>query len=370
MANAPGPRHGGEIYSLARKLRTSHEKLLDFSSNTNIFAYSLTHSLVSQTPYPFLHYPDTSAAELVDAISRHEGLEPDRILPGNGAAELIWLFLRALEPRKVLCIGPVFSEYIIACDALGIAYDILTPPTENDFCFTPENLQNLWESEADLVILCTPNNPAGITYPNMDAVLNMLRSPRVLIDNSYREFLFSDPVSYAENSYQRYQQCIRPGVSLFTLHSFTKFFCCPGIRLGYLMGDRNQIARVENLRPSWTISPFAQQMGGIFLTRLEEYQATLPPLRQAVEACGRELRRLECIHPDKVFEGVSFLCCGLTSRFNAPGMTKALAARRLLVRDCDSIPGMPRNFIRIQACPEEDFSTLLEAFDDIMADRD
>lgn len=370
MANASGPRHGGEIYSLARKLRTSHDKLLDFSGNTNIFAHSLTQALVSQTPYPFLHYPDTSAAELVDAISRHEGLEPDKILPGNGATELIWLFLRALEPRKVLCIGPAFSEYIIACDALGIACDVLTPPLENDFDFTPQTLQSLWDSEADLVILCSPNSPAGITYPNMDAVLNMLRAPRVLIDNSYREFLLDDPATHAFNSYPGYQQCIRPGVSLFTLHSFTQFFCSPGIRLGYLMGDRNQIARIENLRPSWTISPFAQQMGCAFLAHLEDYQATLPTLRLAVEACGRELRRLECINPDRVFEGVSFLCCGLSPRFNAPGIARALAARRLLVRDCDSIPGMPSGFIRIQARPEEDFSILLEAFDAIMADRD
>lgn len=367
MAPFSGHSHGGEVYALARRLRTSPDKLLDFSSNANIFAYGLTESLIRSTPYPFVHYPDSSAAALRDAIAEHEQMEADRILVGNGGAELIWLALRALAPRKVLCVGPIFSEYVKACHTFEIPCDILTPPTQNDFIPTTENLEALWETDADLVILCTPNNPAAVTYGNIHNILNMLRAPRVLVDLSYREFLYGMDDYYA-NHLRSYHATARPGVSLFTLHSFTKFFCCPGIRLGYLMGDRTQIARIAALQPSWTVNPFAQVMGELFLRHIDGYRETLPALYNAVAHMGRELRRLECMNPDRILEGPGFLCCELSSRLDSAAVCRTLLKRRCIVRDCGTIPGMPRGFIRLQARPEQDFARLLGVLETLPPD--
>lgn len=364
MAPCTEYSHGGEVYALARRMRTTPDKFLDFSCNANMFAYALTERLVRAFPYPFVHYPDTQAGDLVEAIAEHESVEPERILPGNGGTELIWLAMQALAPRKVLFIGPIFSEYVSACHAYETAYEIITPPAENDFACTVENLETVWETDADLVVLCTPNNPAAVTYDNIRSVLHVLRAPRLLIDNSYREFLYGAG-AYEANCLRAYQSLARPGVSLFTLHSFTKFFCCPGIRLGYLMGDRTQIARVASLRPSWTISPFAQHMGRLFLEHIDAYRETLPALFRAVSAMGREMRRLPCINPERVFEGPGFLCCGLASRYNASGVCKALLNRRLIVRNCDTIPGMPAGYIRIQARPEADAAALLSALETV-----
>jgi threonine-phosphate decarboxylase len=66
--------------------------------------------------------------------------------------------------------------------------------------------------------------------------------------------------------------------------------------------------------------------------------------------------------PERIFEGPGFLCCGLALRHNAPGVCKALLLnRRLIVRNCDTIPGMPPGYIRVQARPEEDAASLLSA---------
>lgn len=350
--------HGGEVYALARSLRIDPEKLTDFSSNANIFAYDLTEALVRSTPYPFLHYPDTRAAALVEALAAHEEVEEERILPGNGGAELIWLAMQALAPQKVLFVGPIFSEYVAACNALNIPYEILATSPEHDFSCTPQDLQRLWETNADLVVLCTPNNPAAVTYGNIHPLLHMLRAPRVLIDNSYREFLFGSD-EYAANHITAYAASARPGVSILTLHSMTKFFCCPGIRLGYLMGERTLLARLAARRPSWTVSPFAQVMGQAFLAHVDAYRERLAPLYAAVRHMGRELQQLACINPEAVFEGPGFLCCGLAARLDAGKVCTALLKRRLVVRNCDTIPGMPRGFIRLQARPEQDVAELL-----------
>lgn len=356
--------HGGEVYALARRLRTSPDNFLDFSGNANVFAEPVTAGLVRKTPYPFLHYPDRDAGDLIDAIATHEQVKADRILAGNGAAELIWLTLQALAPRKVLFLGPVFTEYVRACHAHDIPYSIMTPPADQDFSPGPADMEALWESDADLIILCTPNSPAGVTYPNIHPMLTMLRAPRVLIDNSYREFLYGTDDYYA-NHLRAYHEILRPGVSLFTLHSFSNFFCCPGIRLGYLMGDRTQIARIKALQPSWMVSPFAQAMGRRFLEHIDSYRETIVPLFAAVAHMGRELRRLGCINPERVFEGPGFLCCGLDSRFSSGKIARALLKRRFIVRDCDGIPDMPSGYIRIQARPGPDAARLLDALENI-----
>ena len=364
MSPSSKHRHGGEVYSLARNLRIDPENLLDFSSNANIFAYDITEALVRATPYPFLHYPDTQAAELVHALAEHEHIAPDRILPGNGAAELIWLAMQSLAPRKILFIGPVFSEYVSACEAFSIAYDILTPLAENDFTCTMDDMAKLWETTADLVVMCIPNNPAAVTYENIHTMLHMLRAPRVLIDNSYREFLYGTD-EYEANHLHAYTASARPGVSIFTLHSLTKFFCCPGIRLGYIMGDRSHLARFAALRPSWTISPYAQVMGQTVLANIDLYRERLAPLRAAVTHMGRELRRLSCTNPDRIFEGPGFLCCGLRPQYDTAAVFKRLLQHRIVVRNCDTIPGMPRGFIRVQARPDQDSAQLLEVLDSL-----
>lgn len=354
--------HGGEVYALARRLHTSADKLLDFSSNANIFAYGLTEQLVRQTPYPFVHYPDSDAEALTEALAQHELVDPERILIGNGGAELIWPALRALAPRKIFFIGPVFSEYILACKSMGIVYDILTPSAEHEFSCLDDTMQALWESDADLVVLVTPNNPAAVTYANIHSMLHMIRAPRLLIDNSYREFLYGTD-DYPANHYRSYLESLRPGVSLFTLHSFTKFFCCPGIRLGYMLGERPHLQRIAALRPSWTVNPFAQEMGERFLGSIDRYRETLVPLHAAVAHMGRELRRLPLMNPDNVFEGPGFLCCGLTPRFNAERVCSSLLKHRIIVRNCDTIPGMPSGYIRVQARPDQDSARLLEALE-------
>ena len=358
-----GP-HGGEIYAFARKLGTDPDYILDCSSNPNIFARPLTAALVAETPYPFEHYPDSACTELREALARHEHMQAADILPGHGAAELIRLFLQVAAPQRVVFLGPVFSEYVAACRVLNIPYDIVTPAAANDFEPGPADLRKLAESTADLAILCCPNNPGAVAYADLSAIINGLSAPRIFLDLSYREFLYNSPV-YTASAYNQLLQVLRPGTSLFTLHSFTKFFCCPGIRLGYLLGDRRLLERMDTLRAPWTIDPFAQLMGRQFLDRIDDYRATLPELFAAVRHLGRELRLLGIFDPDLVLEGPGFVTARLLPAFSAEGVYAALQKRRILVRCCDPIPGMPPGFLRIQARPDADMARLLEKLGEI-----
>lgn len=351
--------HGGEVYKAAALAGVQPSELLDFSSNTNIFARELTRKVMESAPEAWLHYPEADCAALKKAVARHEGVEADCVAPGNGSAELIWRFLELTAPRSILFIGPVFSEYVRAAETLGINYGIVTPPAEQEFAVGEAELKKIWESQAELAVICTPNNPGGITYENIGAIFASLRAPRILVDLSYREFLAGTPL-YAPNHWLAYSRMRSPGVNVFCLHSFTKFFCCPGLRLGYLLGEARHIRALNARLPSWSIGGPAQEAALRFLDELEAYRATLAPMRAARHELGAELRRLEIFQPDLVLEGPNFFCCGL-AKGSPAALQNFLLQHRVLLRDCDNIPGMPPGFVRIQVRSPEDNARLLFA---------
>ena len=338
------------------------EKTIDYSGSIHAFAAPVTDRLVRATPYPYAQYPDSRCLELREAIASHEGVDAEHILAGNGRAELIWLAMQALAPRRVLFIGPVFAEYARACEALDIAYDIATPPAEQDFACGPTELRRIWDCNADLAVLCTPNNPAGVTYPNIQEMFGLLRVPRVLVDGTYREFLWETP-EYAQNNWNAYAAMTQQGVAVFTLNAFSSFFACPGLPLGYLTGDPSHLRRMMRARPPLAVSPFAQLMGVAFMQHIEAYRESLAPLRQAGLETARSLRRLFCFDPDRVFEGACFITAGLVPGLSAGQVRDKLLRQGLAVRNCDDIPGMPPGYIRIQIKSTQETEPLLHALE-------
>ncbi|MDL2272634.1 aminotransferase class I/II-fold pyridoxal phosphate-dependent enzyme [Desulfovibrio sp. OttesenSCG-928-I05] len=352
--------HGGDILAQARKYGRRAADFIDFSSNTHVFAEDVTARLIRETPVAYAIYPDSDCTALVGAISAHEELDPGRVLVGNGSADLIWLFMTAMAPRKVLLLGPMFSEYARVCVAFGIPYEVITPPPEQEFICGSSELRRIWDSDADLAVVCCPNNPAAVAYPNIQELFGVLRVPRVLVDNTYREFLWGEP-EYSQNSYVAYSKWVRSGVALFTMNSFTKFYACPGIRLGYLLGGESQIRRLARIRPPWSVSSFAQDMGLAFLANMAEYRERLAPMRMERVDMARQTRRMECFNPDFVFEGPSFITAGLLPGLSSASLREKLLEQGLIVRDCDSIPGMPSGFIRFQVRFHRDNELLMKS---------
>ena len=91
-------RHGGNRVALAAQLGCRPSELLDASA-----------SLVPWTPWlgrlplgAIRDYPDRSHAALRQAIATCHGLDPDLVLPGNGAAELFTWVARDAAAAGVL----------------------------------------------------------------------------------------------------------------------------------------------------------------------------------------------------------------------------------------------------------------------------
>ncbi|AAS95539.1 pyridoxal phosphate-dependent aminotransferase [Nitratidesulfovibrio vulgaris] len=363
--------HGGEAYRIARALGVDVSQVVDLGTNGNILCADLTAAHVAAVPYPHEHYPDLEASLLREAVATHENVPVDHVLAGNGSAELIWLAFMALRPRRVLLLGPLFGEYERACRALDIAYRVVTPralrplygktpspcgvqashswseTTPSPFTFTAEDLDDIAAEDADLAVFCTPNNPTGAIYGPVEGLLAAVRSPIVLVDNTYREFIWGED-AYEANAWQVYRNTTGPDREVLALHSLTKFFHCAGIRCGYAVGSPALLQRLAAIRAPWMVSTYAEQLGARLLGDIAQYRSRLPRLRAARSAMRCALEATGAFAAGGLHEGTSFVTCRLQPHLHPETARQALMGEGYLVRVCDNITGMPPGHIRLQ----------------------
>ena len=105
------------------------------------------------------HHDDIDAFTL---LAQQHGLPPAQIRCANGSVALIQAIARAcLSPGdRALVIGPTFSEYAAAVQAVGGSVsEVLTTSVQ-------AVLDAIHAQDPALVFLCNPNNPTGHHWPD------------------------------------------------------------------------------------------------------------------------------------------------------------------------------------------------------------
>lgn len=326
--------HGGDRYS--RPIR------LDFSVNTNPFGplpEVVEAALGSGAELD--HYPDPYCRELVRAIAHKEQLPEEYILCGNGAAELIDLYVRALRPRTALEAAPTFSEYRRSLTAAGCEVRDVVLTRESGFVWEESVLDRLDKEQPDLLVLCNPNNPTGrLICPSLlDRILAICdeRGIAVLIDECF--------IDLADRRESRTTDLARyPG--LMILNAFTKSHSLAGLRLGYCMTTNSRLlARMSRLSQPWNVSVPAQRAGVVAAGRndfLIESRVKIYEQRAALSAGLKDLG-LEVLPSE-----VNFLL------FRGPiELDAELEREGILIRNCANYHGLSNGWYRIAVRPEE-----------------
>src|ERR1700746_1807156 len=172
-------------------------------------------------------YPDGSAEELREALGRHHGLDPARIICGAGSDELITLLLRcyAGPGDEVLYSRHGFLMYPINAMAVG-ATPIAAP--ERDLTTDVDALLAGVTDRTRIVFIANPNNPTG-TYLGAQELsrLHAALSPSVLlaIDAAYAEFV-------NRNDYEPGIALVNRADNVVMLRTFSKIYALAGLRLG------------------------------------------------------------------------------------------------------------------------------------------
>ncbi|MFZ7124564.1 MAG: pyridoxal phosphate-dependent aminotransferase [Desulfobacterales bacterium] len=335
--------HGGNVYGLAERLGCRPEDILDMSSNVNPLGPppGLVEHLRERLG-GIVRLPEVDAGGAVGAFSDFFDVPQNRIVAGNGTTQLIYQIPRALASRRVLIVGPTYADYRSACRMEGVEQRFHFAREENGFRIDMEALAIDAES-CDTVFVCNPNNPTGILTGAGDLADFCRRFPdkRIVVDESYLPFVPEGERSSLMRNL--------PDNAL-VLHSMSKIFRVPGLRIGFLAASPPLIERMERLGLPWSVNAMAQAAVVFLLRHPESTRAFIEGSRRALAEEAAALRRtLEASIPGmKAFPTVtSFLLVRLPEGWAAGRVWRAMADLGILIRNCDNFEGLSDRFIRL-----------------------
>jgi histidinol-phosphate aminotransferase len=324
---------------------------LDFSANGNVLGPSpAVHDAIGRVD--LARYPDRAARALRLVLATRHGMPDESVLVGNGSTELIWAIARAyLAPGdSAVVLGPTYGEYEVAAAACGANVTTLSvvPPH-----FGPKDRQELdvqallgelARLRPKMIWLCHPNNPTGAPFPMafLPQLTTAAHEALVVVDEAYLSLSSSVASALPRSTSGR----------VVVVRSLTKDAGLAGLRIGYAIAPPPVAATVRRVIPPWSVSALAQAGA---LAALADH-AHMARVYRAVAASREHL--VTGLHDLGLPPYPSVTNFVLVPVGNGTGVTQALLARDIAVRDCTSF-GLPA-CIRIGVRPIPDQVLLLD----------
>ncbi|TGL75511.1 pyridoxal phosphate-dependent aminotransferase [Leptospira jelokensis] len=225
------------------------------------------------SPIPMYDAPNQGSFELRSAIANlYPGVSKEEVLVTTGTGEALYLAFHLLvKPKtKLALIWPAFQALYEIPKMLG--GEVIPVSYEKAF------FANTWEKvQADLYVINHPHNPTGQTFPlgEWDKLLTFFRSQKktVLFDEHYRFLPKGGGLGITG---------VNPGDQFYGTGSFTKCFGVTGLRVGWLIADKDFIQRARSFKDylTHTVNPISER---IALGLLTEKESFLPEIQKRVQ---------------------------------------------------------------------------------------
>ena len=273
------------------------EEVVRFDLNTSPTPPELAAQILSAGRFEtsLSEYPPSDYRRLSEAAAARYGVAVDEILVGAGADEILDIAAKTFLPPGGTAVIPTpsYAMYRVLTEqraarvrtaqrlgaAAGWAIDL--------------GLTRTIARGADLVWLCSPNNPTALAEPDgaiaglladllVDAERDGRAAPVVVLDEAYAEFVGTSlhPL-----------RAIYPG--LVVVRTLSKAYALAGLRVGFALAARPTIAAMEPYRPpgsvattSVTVATEVLRDPTIVLSAVERVQAERERLSAALRSIG------------------------------------------------------------------------------------
>jgi histidinol-phosphate aminotransferase len=317
------------------------------SSNENILGCSpLAKAAYVEAADRLNLYPDSRANRLRAAVARHFGLEPDRLVFGDGTDELLHLVNQVfVTPGDNIVMGQYgFAAYAIGARA---CQGEVRHAREPGLRISVDEVLSQVDGRTRLVFLTQPGNPTGsyLTGDELRALHRRLPEEVVLVlDEAYAEF--ADAPDFGAGA-----ELARSSENVIVTRTFSKIHGLAALRVGWAYCPAHIADALDRIRAPFNTSIAAQEAAiaaladGAFQTRSAQHVAHWRPwLAEALRKAGLE------VLPSQA----NFVLVGFP---DAPGRGAAeaeafLAARGYIVRGVANY-GLP-NHLRITIGLEAD----------------
>jgi cobalamin biosynthetic protein CobC len=283
--------HGGNLDVAQRRFGGRAEDWVDLSTGINRRAYPVGEL----TPRDWTALPSRGEIESLHDAARHAYATSAPVLALAGAQAAIHLLPRLTSPGRARILGPTYNEFAPVLSAAGWQVEEVG------------DLDAL--AGADLGIVVNPNNPDGRRHDAIALLALRLLVNRLVIDESFVDAV--PDLSLAAEAGRE---------GLLVLRSFGKFYGLAGLRLGFVLGPKADVAALAAMAGPWPVSGPAIAIGR---------RALLD--RDWASATGTRLAR-DTLRLDALADAAGWRVVGGTPLFRLYDVGDANAAQERLAR--------------------------------------
>ena len=301
--------HGDDLYRYENIKMNFSSNIYNGTDLSALDAYLRTRMDVMRS------YPEPSAASLEELIAEDCGISPDEVMVTSGAVDAIYLIAQAYRHEGTChVLQPTFREYEDACRVFGYQE----------------------HEDGALCWLCNPNNPTGDVMATDDVLALAERHRLLIVDQSYEDYTIAPLLQPAE---------VVGRDDIILLHSMTKRYAVPGLRLGYVTASAAIISRLREQYRPWAINALSLEAGKWLVQRGETAIPDLPSYLAETQRLRNLLNEIEGI---EAFETqTNFFLCTIAPATAAELKEYLAQEHGILIRDASNFTGLTPHHFRI-----------------------
>jgi histidinol-phosphate aminotransferase len=303
---------------------------------------------------PWGRYPEFVPDAVIKALSQFTGWPEDGILVANGSNELIQAALSVtLGPGRRLAVPqPTFTLYKLMATTLQAEIHPVLLDADN-FTFDVDKLIEASRT-ADVVVVCSPNNPTG-NLIDRDALVAVLKNAKgiVILDEAYHEFSGQTVLPLLAEHHQ-----------LVVLRTFSKAMSMAGLRFGYMMAHPEIAREIYKSKLPYNVNIFTLAAAEIVIEKRAVLSQAIATLVQERDRVFAQLQKRQAV---RAFPSTANFILMKTAR-PARELFDALYRHGVLIRDVSAYPLLER-CLRVSIGTPEENNRFLAALDLVLENK-
>ena len=298
-------------------------------------------------------YSDPACGQLVEAIAKRCGLQPENVITGNGSDEILAFAFRAFcgEGKPLAYADITYGFYKSQVALFGLEAKVI--PLREDFTLNVDDYMDF----PGTIVIANPNAPTGMTVSREDIQRLLEADPDrvVIVDEAYVDFGAEScvPMIY------RYD-------NLLVVQTMSKSRSLAGGRVGFALGSPELISALNRVKYSfnpYNVNRLSIVAGAAAVEDEPYFQACCAAVRQARAWTVEELENLGFT----VLPSQANFIFAKSDKISGEDLYRRLKENGVLVRWwADS--GRIQDYVRITIGSMEQMETLVDEVSRLLED--
>ncbi|MFC1730514.1 histidinol-phosphate transaminase [candidate division KSB1 bacterium] len=297
---------------------------LDFNENTVGCSPKVIEAIKNVSAEDISIYPEYSYFR--NKLADYLKLKSDEVILTNGADEAINVVMNTYLNKgdEIILPSPTFAMFEVIASVIGAEVKELLYKT--DLSFPVDDVLKSISRKTRMVILVNPNNPTGSSINGTDIIRIAEKAKKagavLLIDEAYYQF-------YGKSA----KKLIRKYSNIVVMQTFSKAFGLAGMRLGYIISRKENIAEIGKVLSPYSVNTLAVIAGNAALDDQDFVEGYVNEVKEAKKYLEKQLKKMGI----KIFPSdTNFLIAKFGDRCNL--VCNALKDKGILVRNRSKYP--------------------------------